>query len=93
MLDPSQKDAMRDIDKLSMISGMFFVFGIGSICIHGKELLRQNLQSIKNTLKNLTLKSRCARYLKSLYWNNRKKFLECLKSAWKVLHGTVISGQ
>ena len=31
------------------------VFDIGSICIHGKQLLRQ-FHSIKNTWKNLTLK-------------------------------------
>ena len=32
-----------------------YVFDIGSICIHGKELLRQFI-SIKNTGQNLTLK-------------------------------------
>ena len=32
-----------------------YVFNIGSICIHGKELLR-NLHSIKNTGNNLTMK-------------------------------------
>ena len=41
ILDQSSKDAMQDIDKRSMIWGMFNVFDIGSICIHGKELLRQ----------------------------------------------------
>ena len=41
MLDRSPEDAMQDIDKRSMIWGMFYVFDIGSICIHGKELLRQ----------------------------------------------------
>ena len=40
MLDRSSKDSMQDIDKRSMICGMF-VFDIGSICIHAKELLRQ----------------------------------------------------
>ena len=40
ILDHSSKDAMQDIDKRSMIWGMFYVFDIGSICIHGEELLR-----------------------------------------------------
>ena len=31
--------------------------------------------------------NRCSRYLNSWYWNNRMRFLECLKSAGKVLHG------
>ena len=42
MLDRSPEDAMEDIDKRSLIWGMLnvYVFNIGSICIHGKELLR-----------------------------------------------------
>ena len=39
MLDRSPEDAMQDIDKRSMIWWMF-IFDYGSICIHGKELLR-----------------------------------------------------
>ena len=38
ILDHSSKDAMQDIDKHSLIWGTFMI--IGSICIHGKELLR-----------------------------------------------------
>ena len=41
MLDESSKDATQDSSKRSLISGMFYVFNIGSICIHGKGLLRQ----------------------------------------------------
>ena len=41
MLDRCPEDAMQDIDKRSMILVNVYVFNIGSICIHGKELLRQ----------------------------------------------------
>ena len=50
ILDHSSEDAMQDIDKRSMICGIFYVIDIGSICIHGKEL-----HSIKNT-KDPTMK-------------------------------------
>ena len=40
MLDHSPEDAMQDIDKRSMIWRNVYVFDIGSICIHEKELLR-----------------------------------------------------
>ena len=40
MLDQSSKDATQDSNKHSLILGMFCVFDIGSICIRGKELLR-----------------------------------------------------
>ena len=40
MLDHSSKDAIQDSNKHSLIWRMF-MFDIGSICIHGKELLRQ----------------------------------------------------
>ena len=40
MLDHSSKDAIQDSNKHSFIWRMF-MFDIGSICIHGKELLRQ----------------------------------------------------
>ena len=39
--DQSSKDATQDSNNHSLIWGMFFVFNIGSICIHGKELLRK----------------------------------------------------
>ena len=38
ILDHSSKDAMQNIDKLSNL-GNVYVFNIGSICIHGNELL------------------------------------------------------
>ena len=41
MLNRSPEDSMQDIDKRSMILWNVYVFDSGSICIHGKELLRQ----------------------------------------------------
>ena len=41
MLDHSSEDAVQHNDKRSMILVTVHVFDIGSICIHGKELLRQ----------------------------------------------------
>ena len=41
ILDHSSKDAMQDIDKRSLILVNVYVFNIGSIRIHGKELLRK----------------------------------------------------
>ena len=40
MLNRSPEDSMQYIDKRSMI-WIVYVFDSGSICIHGKELLRQ----------------------------------------------------
>ena len=40
MLDHSPEDAMQDIDKTFHYLVNVYVFNIGSICIHGKELLR-----------------------------------------------------
>ena len=39
MLDQSSKDATQDSNKHSLIPRMF-VFNMGSICIHGEELIR-----------------------------------------------------
>ena len=41
ILDQSSKDAMQDSDKHSLIWRMFMSSNIGSICIHGKALLRK----------------------------------------------------
>ena len=41
MLNRCPEDSMQDIDKRSMILGNVNVFDSGSICIHGKESLRQ----------------------------------------------------
>ena len=41
MLDQSSKDAMQDSNKHSFNMVNVYVFDIGSICTHGKELLRK----------------------------------------------------
>ena len=53
--DRSPEDAMQDIEKRSMILVNVNVFDIGSICIHGNELLRQ-FTFHQNTGKYSTLK-------------------------------------
>ena len=40
ILGHSSKDAMQDIDKRSTIWNVY-VFDIGSICVHKKEILRK----------------------------------------------------
>ena len=40
ILDRSPEDAMQDIDKTFYDLGNVYVFDIGNICIHEKELLR-----------------------------------------------------
>ena len=63
MLDCSPEDAMLDIDKRSMIWGMFMSSTLAASVFMG-ENFPDNLHSIKNTGKIL-LQSRCSRYLKS----------------------------
>ena len=55
MLDRSPEDAMQDIDKRSMIWGMFMSSTLEASVFMGKNY-SDNLHSIKNTGKNLTLK-------------------------------------
>ena len=55
MLDHSSKDAMQDIDKRSIIWGMFMSSTLEASVFMGKNY-SENLHSIKNTGKDLTLK-------------------------------------
>ena len=55
MLDRSPEDAMQDIDKRSMIWGMFMSSTLEASVFMGKNY-SENLHSIKNTGNNLTLK-------------------------------------
>ena len=55
ILDHSPEDAMQDIDKRSMIWGMFMSSTLGASASTGKNY-SHNLQSIKNAGENLTLK-------------------------------------
>ena len=53
--DHSSKDAMQDIDKRSLICGMFMSSTLEASVFTGK-IYSDNLHFIKNTGKNLTLK-------------------------------------
>ena len=75
-----------------MILVNVYVSDIGSICIHGKRIT-QTIYIPSNIQGKPYFLCRCSRYLKSWYWNNQTRFLECLKSAGKIIHGTIISGQ
>ena len=55
MLDQSSKDAMQDIDKRSLIWGMFMSSTLEASVFMWKKY-SENLHSIKNTGNNLTLK-------------------------------------
>ena len=68
--------------------GNVYVFDIGSICIHGKELLRQVTFHQKYRGKS-HFKADVRHIWKVWYWNNQIRFLECLKSAGKTLHGNI----
>ena len=54
-LDHSSKDAMQDIDKRSMIWGMFMSSTLEASVVMGKNY-SYNSHSIKNTGEDLTLK-------------------------------------
>ena len=55
MLNRSPEDAMQDIDKRSMIWGMFMSSTLEASEFMGKNY-SDNLHSIKNTVENITLK-------------------------------------
>ena len=58
MLDHSSKDAMQDIDKRSMIWGMFMSSTLEASVFTGKNY-SDNLHSFRNAGKDLTLKQMC----------------------------------
>ena len=55
MLDRSPEDAMQDIDKRSIIWGMFMSSTLEASVFMGKNY-SENSRSIKNTGNNLTMK-------------------------------------
>ena len=65
--------------------GDVYVFNIGSICFHGKDLPR-NLTFHQKHRKGSHLGTDVWHIWKVDSWTIRW-FLECLKSTWKVLHG------
>ena len=85
ILDHSSKDAMQDIDKHSLFWWMFMSSTLEASIFMGKNY-SENLHSIKKTGNSLTLKQMFDIW-KVDSRNNQMRFLECLKSARKVLHG------
>ena len=81
----SPEDAMQDINKRSMIWWMFMSSTVEASVFMGKSH-PDTLHSIRN-IEEISLKNRCSTYLKSWWSKNQMKFLECLKSVGKVLHG------
>ena len=55
--------------------------------LYSWERITQTMYIPSKIQENIFLESRCSRYLNSWYWKNRLRFLECLRSAGKVLHG------
>ena len=62
ILDHSSKDAMQDIDKHSLIWGMFMFSTVEAYVFMGKNY-SDNLRSIKNTGNNFTLKQIDVRHI------------------------------
>ena len=85
MLDRSPEDAMQDIDKRSMMWGMFMSSTLEASVFMGKSQ-SDNLHSVKNTGKDLTLKQMFD-ISEKLMLEQSDEILECLKSAGKILHG------
>ena len=85
MLDRSPEDAVQDIDKRFMILGMFMSSTLEASCIHGKELLRQFAFH-----QNYREKSHFKADVRDMWKVDSgtiRRFLECLKSVGKILHG------
>ena len=64
MLNRSPEDSMQDIDKRSMVQGMFMSSTVDASVFMGKNY-SGNLQSIKNYKGKISLWNRCSTYLKS----------------------------
>ena len=85
--DQSSKDATQDSNKRSLIWRMFMSSTLEASVFMEKEY-SENLNSVKNTGKDLTLKQ-MFEIPEKVIWNNQMRFLECLKSAGMILHGNI----
>ena len=65
-----------------------YVFDVGSIRIHGKELVRQFTFHQKYRWK-ISQSNRCSTYLRNSYRNNQTRSMEWLQLTGKVLHGSI----
>ena len=71
MLDQSSKDAIQDIDKRSMIRWMFMSSTVEASVFMRKKY-SENLRSIKNTGKDLTMKQMFDISEKLIVWTIRR---------------------
>ena len=92
ILDQSSKDAMQDIDKHSIIRGMFVSSTLEASVFIGKNY-SENLHSIKNTWEELTLKQMFDISEKVDIGTIRWDFWSVSNQLWKFSMETIISGQ
>ena len=84
-LDRSSKDAMQDIDKRSLILGMFISSTLAASVFMGKNY-SEILHSIKNTQNNLTLKQ-MFNISEKLIVGQSDVIFGVTPLTWKILHG------
>ena len=92
MLDRSPEDSMQDIDKLSMIWGMFMSSTLETSVFMRKNYT-DNLHSIKNTVENLTLKQMFEISEQLILEQSDEIFWSVSNQLGKFSIETVISGQ
>ena len=92
MLDRSPEDAMQDIDKRSMIWRMLMSSTVEASVFMGKNYT-DNLHSIKNTGKNLTLKQMFEVSEKLILEQSDGIFCSVSNQLGKLSMETIISGQ
>ena len=65
----------------------WFVFDIGSICIHGIELLRQ--LCIPSKIQKISQRNRCSTYLRNWQANNQMRSMEWKQRTGNTLHRSI----
>ena len=65
-----------------------YVFNIGSICFHRKELLR-NFYAPSKIQGTISQWNRCSTHLRNWYPNNQTRSMEWIQLAGRILHGTI----
>ena len=85
ILDHSSKGAMQDIDKHSLILGLFMSSTLEASVFMRKNY-SNNLRSIRKTGNDFTLKQMLDISVQFTL-DDQMRFSECLKTTWKILHG------
>ena len=88
MLNRSSKDSIQDIDKCSMIWGMFVSSTVETSVFMGKNF-SDNLHSIKHSEENLTLKKMFEISEQLILEQSDEIFWSVSKPSGKVLHGNI----